>query len=376
MVLVRDLEQRTRKPWAGVSLLSFKGEHLADLSEGDCDEAGCYGGLSLELPPGTYRLRVDTSPIGVYEMFVVASRGWQTQVFALAEDFSAGGESVRRAALRSISILMARPERGFDPGTDELRLADLARLALATNREIVSGADQHALEHGKFDDPMLGIYAGHLLLMAPKPNHELIDIITGNLRKLLGYHPDVEALELRSGASTSSGTDRFDTPPMLRSSWDLVVRGTRRRVSLVSPGSVSDEIADDIVSSRPWLLHRVSKSADSFEAEEVPFAHGRWLLEQLAMRRDSSEVQEKARILTRDKDALSTLERSLLKAAIPLGMPRLSNSIFETDSDRPALAKETAARAIRLVDAPATSIARSAKTLLYKLDLDTKRSIR
>lgn len=369
MVFARDLDRRGPSPGEGLSLLALDGERLADLSDGDQSEDGSCGGLSVELSPGTYRLRVDTSPLGVYEMFLVASPGWQTQVFLLADDFPAGGDRVRRASLRSASVLMARPERGFDPAADDLRLADLARIALRAGRDIASRSDHEAMQYGKFEDPMLGIYAAHLLLLAPRPDHGLIDVIAGNLEGIVGSHADVEVLQLRSGGTGSEEELQLETPPMLKSSWDLLVRASRRRISLVPPGSFNDRIGDNVVSSNPWLLHRVEEREVRREVEDVPFAQGRRLLERLASRGESGEVLERARTLTRE-GGLSMLEQGLLKAALPMGMAEESESQAESYPGRSSLARQTVSRVIRSVDAPATTIARSAQSLLEKLKLD------
>jgi hypothetical protein len=84
----------------------------------------------------------------------------------------------------------------------------------------------------KLENPMLGILGMHLLLKNQESDTELLQTIIQNLRNLLGDpHPDVEALALRL---EQTGSYVFQSPPMMRRSWSLVVNATagvrRRRV--------------------------------------------------------------------------------------------------------------------------------------------------
>lgn len=128
---------------------------------------------------------------------MVVSEGWQTQVFLFRRTFGKGEES-RRPDLSEASVLMGRTGSGFYPDRDDERWTELARLALAGNRKAMPSRDdlREMLVH-KFEDPMLGIYAAHLLLREPEIRVDLLEIVLGNLFSMLGEHPDVQALRLK-----------------------------------------------------------------------------------------------------------------------------------------------------------------------------------
>ena len=136
-ILARELDESSQTdPWTGVSVHDINGDLVAKMSDGECNGPLRYGSLHLEVDPGTYRLRIDTSPLGVYESFLVTAAGWQTQVFTLADEFWGGDTRLRRPALRDAAILMVRAGAGFDSKSDQVRLADLARKGLASRRVV------------------------------------------------------------------------------------------------------------------------------------------------------------------------------------------------------------------------------------------------
>ncbi len=106
---------------------------------------------------------------------------------------------------------------------------------------------------------------------------------------------------------------------MLRSSWDLVVQASLRRVSLVPSGSPSDQIAEGLLPSNPWLLHRVPETPVEPEQTAVSFAEGRRLIERLAELQHTEGIASKFQEAVRSSGTLSVLEQSLLTATLPFG---------------------------------------------------------
>lgn len=116
-----------------------------------------------------------------------------------------------RADLSRTSVLLSQT-RGFSPNESLLRVTELARVALATkgpgergqtDRRLVPD-DMRTLLREKFGNPMLGIYAAHLLLLETSVDVELFREVVRNLRAMLGrQHPDVEALALRATGEPS-----------------------------------------------------------------------------------------------------------------------------------------------------------------------------
>jgi hypothetical protein len=151
---------------------------------------------------------------------------------------------------------------GFEPWRDDMELAEVARIALTDGRRIMSDQLMQMLD-GKFDNPMLGIFGAHILLLsldraaeeaqadsakaptagaADRPRLELtleahdLDVIVRNLRRLVGDgHPDVEALSLRASDPSLRHRKPLTEPPMLRRSWSLFVAASNDKPSLCPP---------------------------------------------------------------------------------------------------------------------------------------------
>jgi hypothetical protein len=278
-LFARDLKLgEDGKPWRGVSLSSTSGHSLVDLErDGVLSSDSACGAVTVSLDPGVYCLTVDTRVFGVQQMPVVASPGWQTQVFLASRTFERsvpGGEaerSAQRADLFSASVLMGRagPEQGFVAEGPSARLVELARRALEQRRDIVRTGEFRDMLLGKFQDPMLGLLAGNILLVAEKPDLGLLGTIVANLRGLgITDHPDLRALELALGPSQ----DRFDLPPMLRASWHRIVAASAERTDLIPRGSLSFRIAPRVIGNAAWLVWRRPGPAEA-KREERDIAH-------------------------------------------------------------------------------------------------------
>jgi len=112
----------------------------------------------------------------------------------------------------------------------------------------------------KFGNPMLGIYGGHLLLLSAESNRALLREIVDNLQALVGdQHPDVMALRLTLEPDAAM---RFRFPPMLRSSWDLVVaKASHPGSALVPPDSYAFKIGGHLYGSGAALAWRTPPHA-------------------------------------------------------------------------------------------------------------------
>jgi len=157
--------------------------------------------------------------------------------------------------------MMSHEGNGFNPYCEAVRLSELARHALEQGRNIISTPLMNKLLDEKFEDPMLGIIAAHLILARRRPNWELLHIITRNLTKLLGQHPDVQALLVAMKERSKVKISTVECPPLLRKSWSCITKATHKRASLIPQGSIIARIANEIVLGGPWLIHRVTTEA-------------------------------------------------------------------------------------------------------------------
>lgn len=328
-VFSRDLAERERtRPWTGVSIRDIDGALVAELGEGEKDREDRYGAMHLEVDPGIYCIRVDSKEVGTFEMFATAVSGWQTQVFLASDTFWSGETRVRRAGLRNAAVLMSRDGQGFEPDSDQTRLAELARQGLVSGRIVVQPDDLDAMLWAKHENPMLAIFGAHLLLLQSPVRHELIERVMENLEGLIGPHPDVLSLHLRPGVSTWPTDLEFPTPPMLRDSWDLISRATRRRIGLVPAGSPTDRIADELIGSRPWLLHRVDRAAEPAD-EPVSVAAATRMLEELMERASAGEAESMAQAIIDRPEEFSPLERNI--ASVTIGGTMIEQSVRQSE---------------------------------------------
>ena len=175
-------------PGQGLTLLSASGATLVDLGTQSWTDssAGSIAVCNVELDPGIYKLSLGTPDGGRLEQVVVASPGWQTQVFLLQRAHDSNGE-VPRIDLSGAAVFMAPLDRvdRFDPERSQNRLVELARQALASRRQILTPKLREMLGQNQ-DDPMLGIFGGHLLLLDPEPDLDLLRLVVGNVREMLG----------------------------------------------------------------------------------------------------------------------------------------------------------------------------------------------
>ena len=286
---VRDWTSRKRsdsghqpnsRPQKGLKLFNLSGRVVADLDQESKFDAtkDPWAACNVELDPGLYRLGLELGSGDMLEQTVVASPGWQTQVFALQRDYLETGPkqgesgSDRRADVTDASIMLS--QTGFNPDDPSKRLVEVAKVGLINTRQTLPEGDVKAILAGKFENPMLGIFGAHLLLLNKQMKLDLLSVVVRNLRRMLGNeHPDVEALALRLGSHETRYV--FKHPPMLRRSWWHVVDATIDRPELVPIASFSAVCANRIWGGEPWLQWMMPKSEKDLRQEAVPLSFAR-----------------------------------------------------------------------------------------------------
>lgn len=257
-------------PAAGVTLRTSSGQELFDLSNLSLHN-GCTG-VNLSVTPGTYLLRVErqngAAPI---EQSVVACAGWQTQIFLPLGPLTCE-DKTPRPQLEHAAVFMAEEGQGFQPAKRASAWTEMARTWLARGEPVVplndvrralgdaretrrQGLDPqtlHKMMREKLSNPMLGIYAAHLMIIHPHPDEGLMRELSDTLKELIGDHPDVLAIDLWL---SGKGKPRpYDSPPMLRTSWDILVNRTREHGQLAPSGSYTTRIAGRLWGAGAWLI--------------------------------------------------------------------------------------------------------------------------
>ncbi|MBI3271423.1 MAG: hypothetical protein HYZ53_20705 [Planctomycetes bacterium] len=238
----------------GKEIADTRRDGATDAGPGEPRTACSWSACSTIVDPGWYRLVLRQGSEAGLNRTVVACAGWQTQVFLREPGLPVPGEAGDTGRGTESTVLMAPQAQGFDPGSKDLRLSEMARLALAHRRGRVAGRLLEELVRSKFRDPMLGVLAGHLLLLGGGADLALLKEIVLNLRRLVGWHPDVEALALRTApAAGLAAASPFLLPPMLLRSWLAVLGAAAGRPELVPSGSYSDLVSDRLFGDGLWL---------------------------------------------------------------------------------------------------------------------------
>ncbi|HVG61653.1 MAG TPA: hypothetical protein VNA24_24040 [Hyalangium sp.] len=345
-LFLRDLTKPGKAPAAsaelaaGVKLVDAGGQLLVDFQAQGARDAGenPWYACNVALKPGIYRLVTGAGAEGLAQT-VVASEGWQTQLFLMREPVGQGGDR-HMLNMASASMFLAKRGQGFQPREEGFRLIELARIGLANRRKILSRADMDRLLDGKFENPLYGLFGAHLLLLARPPDRELIAKVVGNLRGMLGtQHPDVEAIALASGAPDAR--ESFDHPPMLARSYWLVIERSAKKPWLVPPGSVMVGIAARLWSGPgSWLVYGEPGIMDapmSFALESNSLTSNEDLIKQLR----HQDLQR----LTQSRIELTAVEEAVLRYLTPSSATRLSLRVLsfpltdDTDSDEERLVR-------------------------------------
>lgn len=305
-LMVRDPNAKpqlasSRRPWTGIALADVDGNVLCDMPEnGWKDGRAGVATMHVELNPGVYVLRVDTSVAGVRKMAVVVCPGWQTQILLAAVRYRRSGKDrpsiVRRALLSDAAVFMVKPDATGAPRQfmeKQLRLTELARQGLAQGRAPIRPSDLRDMLWAKYENPMLGIIGAHLLLRTPEPDLDLLHTVVGNLERLVSGHPDV--LALRLAVDTRRNAEMTEppacaVPPMLSASWQIVVEQSVKWPTIVPPGSLPERIGFGNAFGSIWFI---------------------WLRERAPFKIESNGEDREIPTLTRLKIANSAHQRSM-----------------------------------------------------------------
>jgi hypothetical protein len=224
--------------------------------------------VTVEVDPGPYFLRWRDESGVTAEQCVHAVQDWQTQVFVLEDP----AEPTELGRTR-VSMHMGRD--GFNSKEYQLRIVEEARTALAGERMVAAEFLNEALPE-KFENPMLGLFGAHLMLIArdaerraeewasrapddDRPHAPVnfeqsrFDTVVAALRDLLGEsHPDVAALSTQATGAAPGQLEPIPAPPMLWRSWVLLIEASNEAPSLISVETWRRTLK--LLPLRPFLL--------------------------------------------------------------------------------------------------------------------------
>ena len=270
-----------------LSLHQPDGTTIVDVREDESErgDGDAMLGAAVEVDPGAYLVRWRASSGARAEQTVIAVHGWQTQVFLLETQARDDEDAQLEGPLEGISVLMTRG--GFTANDESQRIAEHARVALASERRVASEVISQSL-FAKFDNPMTGLFGAHLMLLAQdteraverehkRPSEAkrvwapvtfdqtLFDIAVDNLAGLLGLdHPDVTALATRASNKQLAQLTPVEMPPMLWRSWVLLLEASNERADLVPVATWQRTVRS--LSVRPFLVWSPVEDSAAVEA--------------------------------------------------------------------------------------------------------------
>lgn len=267
-LLVRDSRKQWNvgppsEPWRGLLLQNLAGVTEYNFAtEGLRDGDRGVAAVRMEVEPGTFLLTLWREKTSAWQLPVTATPGWRTTVYLDCT----GDDRARQPDLHGASVIISRLQDDFMPEDPVLKLAELAKLALQKGRASVDAAALSRMMSQKFTYPMLGILAAHVLLLEPKPDLDTLKIVLKNLDGLIPGHPDV--LALQCGLSRHEPVQALEDaslsgPPMLRSSWEMLVDASSRYPHLMPMDAEWMQYACALSGSQVWLVWQRPRSEQS-----------------------------------------------------------------------------------------------------------------
>lgn len=252
----------------GFRLLDATGVCLVDLDEQAEHNLGHgYMALTVELAPGSYALAYQTGSEWLCTPLPTAG-GWTLQVYINVVS-SGKGRFQLQPDLSGMALVFGRMAQGFTPRREDLLAEETVRKGLLDGRNYVDTPSMRELLSGKFENPMLGLYAAHLLLLEPAPRLDLIREVIQNAAGMLGEQfPDVAALttayEKQAGLDQpanypeqlSQRLGRLTGPPLLTRSWELLFNASKRLPSAAIASAAVFAVAGNVVAQGVFLAWR------------------------------------------------------------------------------------------------------------------------
>lgn len=221
-------------------------------------------GWAMPLRPGGYRLRWGGPSEQPIEHAIWLSPGWQTLLFI--------PQGARGPYLPEMSIHLLRTGSSWDRHSQSWLAVEAALAALRGTA--VGGIDPRSADFvTDADNPMLALLTLHILGRANRAgmlgialDQDLAKRVTSGIRQLrrsLGWHPDVAALEELWSTRSGGRRPRVSStpwPPMLATSLDLLLAAEARHPKVIPAPkviptrSLTEAVSAQRYATSPWLL--------------------------------------------------------------------------------------------------------------------------
>jgi hypothetical protein len=174
-------------------------------------------------------------------------------------------------------------------------------------------------------DVMSGVYEAHWHIAHAGDNRGLLRDMLDSLRELIPDHPDVEALRVYFGCESLDGP-RFHLPPMLLSSWNIIVKHSVTDYELVPENSYAARASEHLGRDGPWLswivpnLCEVIRPGEATRALPVLLKHRRKVAKLRACQALASTRGQK--LLLTYLDRVMSSEREVRRSLVAIRSPR------------------------------------------------------
>jgi len=242
-------------------LVDFDTAAIKDIDAG-------YMGAQVRLDTGAYSLMWQRGDEYLC-LPVQTVQGFAVQIYLSLQPLAADTLEMR-PDFREVSYVYDFMNAQYAPGRQDLKDLESVRLALEHGRNVVQASVLRDMLAGKFENPMLGLYAAHVLLIDEKPDLELLGLVIKNTAEMLRPEfPDVVALawhyEQLAKKRPEGYPDRawadllkeLKGPPLLVRSWEMLLKCADAEVPRRIGGLDVFRVAGDVV---PAGIHMVWQS--------------------------------------------------------------------------------------------------------------------
>lgn len=208
--------------------------------------------IHLHMRPGNYVLSYERDVHKQIAMPLPSLPNWKTQIF-IDTELPEGHDGFGLPNLADRAVMVTPNDFTFNPEDRYFRLAEIARHALMQGRCALSHEEVEKMLEEKSHNPVLGLFAAHLLLLERQPPQGLLYDVIDYVANFVGQDfPDVVALRIALGEISKIPpklAPSLPFPPLLRSSYDIVARYPE----LLQVGSFMCKVASRLVSQGPWF---------------------------------------------------------------------------------------------------------------------------
>ena len=266
----------------GFALCTLDGDLVDDLGSVPLSRvASGHDAIATGVPAGWYSLAIPISDERTALLPICIRPEWSPSIFIELRTDSLGRP---RPDIDRLLLSYDHREWAVYQFSARLRAIELARRSLLLAENLLTSALMNVLVEQKFRDPMLGLFAAHLLLLGERSkksgrpersnktdvgdhkdktiDFDKLSIVLNNMAEMLGEDfPDLVILRTQARKMGAEGVVHYNAdrralvaPPMLLASWNILVKLPERREEVAQFRGRLRGIARAKLQSDTWLV--------------------------------------------------------------------------------------------------------------------------